>query len=319
MKNIMVSIYCLTYNHVGIIEKCIQGFLNQKTDFDYEIVIHDDASDDGTKEILQKYEIAYPDKFRIIYEEKNQYSQGNDISKIVRPYLKGKYIAICEGDDYWTDSNKLKLQVNILEKNPDISLCVCAGEEINLKNSERISIPRESEEDNHFVTMERCIEVGGAYFPTSSFVIRNDFNPFERKWGNGISVDYSILLLSAMHGRVYYLNSCMLMKTLYYPGSWSDQHFADENVMQKFRIEALKSHIILKQDLSRRYHKIIEDRIEMLQREIVSGWKPYLKVEMGNYYTEFWESLSLKFKLIMFVRRFCPIVLDLYRKIRKRQ
>lgn len=116
----LVSIICNTYQHKEFIADAINGFLMQETSFPVEILIHDDASTDGTAEIVKSFEIKYPNLIKPIYQKVNQYSQGIKPSiHFQYPRALGKYIAFCEGDDYWTDPNKLQIQVNFLENNPD--------------------------------------------------------------------------------------------------------------------------------------------------------------------------------------------------------
>lgn len=123
MRTPLVSIICCTYNHEPYIRQCLDGFMMQKTNFSYEVLIHDDASTDATAEIVREYEDRYPEIVKPIYSEVNKYSQGIDIfSKVLLPKAIGKYIAICEGDDYWTDPLKLQKQVDFLEENSDYVL-----------------------------------------------------------------------------------------------------------------------------------------------------------------------------------------------------
>ena len=120
----LVSIICLTYNHAEYIRQCLEGFLMQQTDFSFEIIVHDDASTDGTAIIVKEYAEKYPDRFVPVLQTVNQYSQGVSIGKtFLYPLAKGKYIAECEGDDYWTDPLKLQRQVDFLENHPDYVLC----------------------------------------------------------------------------------------------------------------------------------------------------------------------------------------------------
>lgn len=122
----LVSIICTTYNHELFIVDCLEGFINQLTNFPFEIIVHDDASTDKTLTILKNYELKYPSLFNNIYQKENQYSKKNiNIwTEIMFPRAKGKYITICEGDDYWVDPYKLQKQVDFLEQNPDYSLCL---------------------------------------------------------------------------------------------------------------------------------------------------------------------------------------------------
>lgn len=122
-NEIVVSISCITFNHVNFIRQCLDGFLMQKTFFAYEVLIHDDCSTDGTTEIIREYEKKYPDIIKPLYETENQYSLGKPIGSSVwnTPRAIGKYIALCEGDDYWTDPLKLQKQVDFLDKHPECS------------------------------------------------------------------------------------------------------------------------------------------------------------------------------------------------------
>lgn len=125
MNTPLVSICCITYNHAQFIRKCLDGFLMQQTDFPIEILIHDDCSTDGTTEIIREYEAKYPDLIFPLYEEENQYQQGKAAEIDLYNYrrARGKYIAYCEGDDYWTDLLKLQKQVDFMEANPEYSVC----------------------------------------------------------------------------------------------------------------------------------------------------------------------------------------------------
>ncbi len=114
----LVSISCITFNHENYIRDAIESFLMQKTTFLFEILIHDDASTDGTTAIIKEYELKFPDLIKPVYQTENQYSKGVKISQTYNwPRARGKYIALCEGDDYWTDPLKLQKQVDFLEEN----------------------------------------------------------------------------------------------------------------------------------------------------------------------------------------------------------
>lgn len=120
----LVSISIITYNQKDFIRQTLDGILMQKTNFAFEVLIHDDCSTDGTTEIIKEYEEKYPEIIKPIYEEENQFSKGRGIVRnFIFSRVQGKYIAFCEGDDYWTDENKLQKQVDFLEANPDYTVC----------------------------------------------------------------------------------------------------------------------------------------------------------------------------------------------------
>ncbi len=123
---IIVTIRCITYNHENFIRQCLEGFLMQKTNFKYEILIHDDASTDQTTNIIREYASIYPEIIVPLYEKENQYSKFGHLMTVrvaMDAKTRGKYTALCEGDDYWTDPNKLQKQVDFLETHSDYSMC----------------------------------------------------------------------------------------------------------------------------------------------------------------------------------------------------
>ena len=135
----LVSITCLTYNHAPYIEKCLQGFVIQKTDFDFEILVNDDASTDETATIIKRFEKEYPHLFKCIYQTENQWSKGVKPSQeFLWPKAQGKYIAMCEGDDFWTDPYKLQKQMDFLESHPDYVICGTDVKRINVKTNTEI-------------------------------------------------------------------------------------------------------------------------------------------------------------------------------------
>ena len=171
MMNPLVSIACITYNHAPYIRQCLDGFIMQQTDFDFEIVIHDDASTDGTKDIVLEYCSKYPNLFRPILQEQNRYKEGKGIfTRFVFPECRGKYIAMCEGDDYWTDPLKLQKQVSLLEENINYS---CSFHVCNIVNSLGDTMledyPQCYKFEDSLITLENFI--GGSAIPQTLSVV----------------------------------------------------------------------------------------------------------------------------------------------------
>lgn len=119
-RPLIVSIYCLVYNHEPFLRQCLDGFVMQQTNFRFEAVVHDDVSTDGSADIIREYATKYPEIIKPIYETENQFKKGDgSLDRIMSEACTGKYIAFCEGDDFWTDSQKLQKQVDFLEANPE--------------------------------------------------------------------------------------------------------------------------------------------------------------------------------------------------------
>lgn len=120
----LVTIRCLVYNHEPYLRQCLDGFVMQKTDFPFEAIVHDDASSDGSTAIIKEYARKYPNIIKPIFESENQYSKHDGaIPRIMNEHTRGKYVAMCEGDDYWIDPLKLQKQVDFLENHPDYGMC----------------------------------------------------------------------------------------------------------------------------------------------------------------------------------------------------
>ena len=171
MENVRptVSICCITYNHAPYIRSALDGFLMQETDFAYEILIHDDASTDGTADIIREYTARYPDIIKPILREENQYSKGiSNISIFNFPRARGEFIAMCEGDDYWTDPHKLRKQVDFLRAHPDCSLCFHSSKIISVDGSMAEGMMRPYRESRK-VEPEAIVDKSTGY-PTASLV-----------------------------------------------------------------------------------------------------------------------------------------------------
>ena len=168
----LVSICSITYNHAPYIRQCLDGFLMQKTNFKYEIIIHDDASTDGTAEIIKEYAEKYPDLIIPILQTENQYSKGlrGFYVRFVFPRAKGRYIALCEGDDYWTDPLKLQKQVDFLEANPDFVMSTHGYNEYWEAHNEISNIAQVSSKE---ITLSTLIYCSWYFFQPLSLLFRS--------------------------------------------------------------------------------------------------------------------------------------------------
>lgn len=169
-KKPLLTVVCLTYNHESYIKNCLDGFLNQITNFNFEIIVHDDASTDKTANIVKLYEVKYPNLFKNIYQTQNQYNNENINIwlDILFPISQGKYIALCDGDDYWTDKHKLQKQVDFLENNNDFNICY---HDVSILNNNLFS-HNFINKTNKNITSIYDLAVWGNFMHTSSVVFR---------------------------------------------------------------------------------------------------------------------------------------------------
>ncbi|EGA90987.1 glycosyl transferase family 2 [Planococcus donghaensis MPA1U2] len=222
-KDILVSVDCLAYNHEDFIAEAIESFLKQKTNFKFEILINDDASTDKTASIIKMYEEKYPDLIKPLYQERNLFSQSATMLQINQRRAKGKYIAICEGDDFWTDPYKLQKQVDYLEANLDCDLCVHSAYQYSEALNKVVGKVRPSRKSRDF-SAEEVFLGGGELFPTNSMVYRrekaDDVPDFYFDAGFG---DYPLAIHLALYGKVHYLDEQMSVYRVDVKGAWSEK------------------------------------------------------------------------------------------------
>lgn len=205
-NDLMVTIRCITYNHEPYIRQCLEGFVMQKTNFRFEAIVHDDASTDGTAAIIREYAEKFPDIIKPIYEVENQYSKRDgSLARIMNAHMHGKYIAFCEGDDYWIDPLKLQKQVDFLEDHPDFGL-VHTSANVYLDEEKRY-IGRFIGEDfktiddllitNRIATLTTC-------FRKTLFDNYNKDIDVDCSWKMG---DYPLWIYMAKYSNVYFMNN----------------------------------------------------------------------------------------------------------------
>lgn len=226
-KDIKVSVYCLTYNHEKYIRKTLEGFVNQITDFKFEVFVHDDASTDHTPDIIKEYADRYPSIIKPILQQENRYSKGGNIcSKYIYPKMHGKYIACCEGDDYWNISHKLQRQFDMMEAHPECSLSthkvLCCNEDGtpntrvlpgNYYLIKKSGVIKEEE-------LAQCYWVRGDYpFHTSSYFYRRSIIDTELDYPR----DVGILRKCLTMGCVYYIDEPMSTRRLWAIDNWNSK------------------------------------------------------------------------------------------------
>ena len=226
-----VSIINNTFNHEKYIRDAIEGFLMQQTTFKVEILIHDDASNDDTSSIVREYENKYPSLIFPIYQSINQYSKGIKPSRHYQfPRSRGKYIALCEGDDYWTDPLKLQKQVDFLENHPEFAIChhnmIVKYE--NNSNDDRLWNSPEQSEITSIQDLAR-----GNYISTASCLFRNNTSTTSQDWFKNAPVgDYFLHMENAKYGNIRYMRDIMGVYRVHDEGVW-------EKTDMKYKLEKL--------------------------------------------------------------------------------
>lgn len=216
--NPLVSIVCLTYNEVQFVRDCFDSFLSQKTNFPFEVLVYDDASVDGTQDIILEYASKYPGVFKPTLYKENNFSKGLGFYglRVGFSEARGKYIAYCEGDDYWCDSNKLQKQVDYLESNLECEVCAHETKIRNDEDSKEDGVLFTHTKVNIFLdrTKQDCFSfedtLTGNIFHISSMMFRNSA-PI--KWPDWIcevkALDMVLFMLLAERGDIYLMRDVM--------------------------------------------------------------------------------------------------------------
>lgn len=223
-ERVKLSIVCITYNHARFIRDALNGFVMQKTNFPFEILVHDDASTDGTADVIREYEAKYPDLFRCVYQTENQWGKKDPCKDFLFPMVQGKYVALNEGDDYWTDENKLQKQVDFMELHPDFSVCFHPVI-VHWDDDSRTDtvFPTKKERFNKTVlTLDDLLKHN--FIQTNSVVYRWRFHQDSLNLvpRNILPGDYFLHLLHAQVGKIGFLNEVMSVYRRHRGGIWTE-------------------------------------------------------------------------------------------------
>lgn len=268
--DIKVSVVCMAFNHEKYIRKTLEGFVSQKTDFPFEVIVHDDASTDHTADIIREYEQQYPHIIKPIYQKQNQHTLHTDVrAEFLLPKIQGKYVALCEGDDFWCDPNKLQRQAEALDANPTCHMCVHAVAETyedGTPNGNRYPVNQMPES---VLSSRTFLEMGKSYsFHTSSYFFRKEqyaafvLNPpeFARICDVG---DETYMLYFGQLGDVYYIPGIMSCYRRGVSGSWSVRQREKRTVQQMSKHPQIMIDTLVSYDryTDGKYHDLCVKRI----------------------------------------------------------
>lgn len=286
-SNIEVSVFCPTYNHIEYIRKALDGFVSQKTDFAYEIIVHDDASTDGTQNVLIEYKEKYPHLFVLLLEKENQFSKGN---RLLRKYLhsaRGKYITVCEGDDYWVDSFKLQKQYDVLESHPEVDACGTASL-LRLQDGSFL------EYDYYcgfkgIINAKRIIKDGASAIQTATIMYRRsivcgEYPPYRRNY----DIDYLQQIDGSLRGGMYYIPEITAVYLAYcHKDSWTSIVYSSEEKYKEMIGPLSDSLRQLDNCTDHKYTKLINRKIDEYEIQRIKQWKKYNEIVNSKSLREF--------------------------------
>lgn len=325
---IAVSISCTVFNHEKYLRRCLESLIMQKTNFKYEVLIHDDASTDNSATIIKEYEMKYPNIIKPIYQKENQHSQNVKINWTFQiPRARGKYCAFCEGDDFWIDEYKIQKQFDAMEKNTEASMCVhkveCVDEAENVVGKyfpeDSLSIT-----DNRILCSEEVLDylvVRNVYpFQTSSFFIRTSILlecVENRPRFMTVTKTGSINMMTycASKGSFIYFNKAMSAYRINSIGSWSMRQRNTENRICHLE-EWIRSKQAVDEFLEYRYSKNIEKQIIQYEFEIWRLKQDY-KQCLNSKYRVLLDSMSQKEKMYIVLNAKFPVIMKGYENIKR--
>lgn len=262
---LMVTIRCITYNHEPYIRQCLEGFIMQKTNFRFEAIVHDDASTDETANIIREYAEKYPDIIKPIFETENQYSKlDGSIQRIMSEHIHGKYVAMCEGDDYWVDPLKLQKQVDFLESNPKYSMCAHNAFVFYQQKNDVCLFNKTSYSGE--LSVHDAIHAWK--IPTASILVLSEIAKEYPSWLAVIySGDYSLILRTLLKGKIYLNSDIMSVYRVSYVGYSASALYKGKNIFMLEQRQILLESFL--RGTGGMFAMEIESKISSLKEEII--------------------------------------------------
>ena len=315
-SELLISVCSITYNHEEYIEQMIQSILDQKCTYRFELIIGEDCSTDNTRAILKKYAASYPNIIKLLLPEKNIGAKKNFMNTLLA--CKGKYIAICEGDDYWTDPYKLQKQADFMEANPDCSLCFTEVDILESSPSEyHDEFPRPNK--NEF-DIRDIIETSKNFIPTATLFFRNVLpNPLPYFFQQAMSGDIALHLLLADKGKIKFIDAKTAVYRLHEGGiSKTKEHL--EKHAKNLLLTYIRAHEYFKYKYS-----FFDDRILVLLKSNLIYGSRHLKgrkklnhaIEAFQLYFKHAPEFNLKETAYLFTLLFLPALLKPFQKTGK--
>lgn len=238
----LISISCTVFNQIDYIENCIESFLNQKTSFPVEILIHDDFSTDGTAELVKKYESEYPALIRPIFQKENQFSKGKLVNEFNFKRAKGDYVALCHGDDFWIDHYKLEKQVSVMKKF-GVGMCGHPATEVDTKGDDLKKLTGYQVENITAFDAKELIKNNGNMLPFGSIMITREVVNDMLEHMPPVRFHTGIQMLGAWRRGLVVMPDVMMAYRVEVPGSTTEIMLGDIDKRFKttlLRVESIK-------------------------------------------------------------------------------
>lgn len=227
----VLTVCCMTHNHRDYIRKSLDSILEQKVNFPYKVIIHDDCSDDGTSDIVREYAAKYPELITPIIQKENQYKKTDILRTYVNPLIEGRYFALVEADDYWCDENKLQLQFDYMESHPECAMCTHNSAYIYRDGSLTGELFNTDPGDADFDAPRVIRDYGGILFHTSSYFCRSElYKAMPKPYHELNFYDYPIAIYMSTLAPVHYIDRVMSRYRVGDPSSWTGQTFTEKSV-----------------------------------------------------------------------------------------
>ncbi|MDO4981929.1 MAG: glycosyltransferase [Eubacteriales bacterium] len=317
-ENIKVSILCPVYNHEKYIRQALESFLAQKTDFRYEVIVNDDASTDRSAEIIREFAEKYPDIIVPLFHEENTYSKGiSPIGKFMIPVARGQYFAFCEGDDYWTDENKLQIQVDWMDSHPEYSMCAHNTRSIHCDTGKTELYNSRYKEDRDLTLRDVLHGVNGVYHATSVLVRANfiieppDFYYISEKHKVG---DDPLAITHAIYGKIHYINRTMsVYRIKSTPTAWSSRIHENACIIDRLH-GAVEMYEALKKHIPDEYMELLEKTLLDYKWELLQAEGKFSELRRPPFDKIFKEK-ELKQRLWIYMKQYLPGAYRLYLKL----
>ena len=289
-----VSIGCTVYNHEKYLRGALDGFIKQKTSFDYEVIVHDDASTDSSAEIIREYASKYPNIIKPIYQKENQYSKGILITNtFVIPAMQGEYLAHCEGDDYWTDENKLQKQVDFLDAHQEYCACMHNVMKRDMWHGTCAEMYHwGADRDLTFAdTVQGICHISALLYRSN---VRKHLPAYmQKQWGFG---DYPLFMYLSTLGKIRYINKPMSVYRYGVEGSYTVRTSSSAEKTLKIYENCNRLLAEINLETKEKYSDLIQ--AQMLKNrysmaEIRGDYRALRKMPLKTIY----ETMPLKYKL----------------------